>query len=113
MKLADALLAKYPKSGRSHVLLATCHFRLENYALALTELDEARLFNLGNRTPALILRAMTLWKLDEKVKAEAEWKQALGIMDSHTPGNLQLRRLREEAEALLNDAGGPTTSEND
>ncbi|MDA0806748.1 MAG: protein kinase [Planctomycetota bacterium] len=113
MKLADALSAKYPKSGRTHVLLAMCHFRQENYALALSELDEAKLFNLGSRTPAFFLRAMTLWKLDEKVKAAGEWKQAVGIMDSHAPENLQLRRLRTEAEALLGEAAGPTASETD
>ena len=113
MKLADALSAKYPKSGRTHVLLAMCHFRQENYELALSELDEAKLFNLGSRTPAFFLRAMTLWKLDEKVKADAEWKQAVGIMDSHAPENLQLRRLRTEAETLLGEAAGSTASETD
>lgn len=107
MKLAEALVSKYPKSGRSFVLLATCHYRLANYELALSELDEAKLYNLGNRTSAYFLRAMTLWKLNQKVKAEAEWKQAVGIMDSHTPGNLRLRRLRAEAEALLGDVAKP------
>jgi serine/threonine-protein kinase len=108
MKLAEALVAKYPKSGRGRVLLAMCHFRQANYEVALSELDEAKLYNLGNRTSAYFLRAMTLWKLDgQKVKAEAEWKQAVGIMDSHTPGNLRLRRLRAEAEALLGDVAKP------
>ncbi len=107
MKLAEALASKYPKSGRGFVLLAMCHYRLENFELALSELDEAKLYNLGNRTSAYFLRAMTLWKLNQKVKAEAEWKQAVGIMDSHTPGNLRLRRLRAEAEALLGDVAKP------
>ncbi|MFT5326137.1 MAG: serine/threonine protein kinase/Flp pilus assembly protein TadD [Planctomycetaceae bacterium] len=107
MKLAEALVAKYPKSGRGRVLLAMCHYRQANYEVALSELDEAKLYNLGNRTSAYILRAMTLWKLDENVKAEAAWKQAVGIMDSHTPGYLRLRRLRAEAEALLGDVAKP------
>ena len=51
-------------------------------------------------------RQIHLEKL-QKVKAEAEWKQAVGIMDSHTPGNLRLRRLRAEAEALLGDVAKP------
>tara|TARA_R110002072_G_scaffold303141_1_gene495746 strand:- start:69299 stop:72910 length:3612 start_codon:yes stop_codon:yes gene_type:complete len=113
MKLADALSTKYPKSGCVHVLLAMCHFRQENYSLALSALDEAKLFNLRSRTPAFFLRAMTLWKLDEKVKAAAEWKQAVGIMDSHAPKNLQLRRIRIEAEALLGEAADPMASETD
>lgn len=104
MNLADVLAARYPKSGRAHLLLAMCHFRQENYDLAITKLDEAKLFNLGSRTPTYFLRAMTHWKLGDKTQAEAAWKQAIGIMDSHTPGNLRLRRIREEAEALLGDA---------
>lgn len=111
MKLAESLVAKYPKSGRAHVLLATCHFRQENFDLALAELDEAKLFNLGNRSPAGFLRAMTLWKLGEMTKAEAAWKQAVGIMDSHTPGNLRLRRIRAEAEELLGDVTKPASSD--
>jgi hypothetical protein len=87
-----------------------CHFRQENYDLALVELDEAKLFNLGNRSPAGFLRAMTLSKLGETTKAEAAWKQAVGLMDSHTPGNLRLRRIRAEAEALLGDVTKPASS---
>jgi eukaryotic-like serine/threonine-protein kinase len=111
MKLAERLAAKYAKSGRAHVLLAMCHFRQENFDLALAELDEAKLFNLGNRSPAGFLRAMTLWKLGETTKAEAAWKQAVGIMDSHTPGNLMLRRIRSEAEELRGDATKPAASD--
>jgi len=111
MKLAESLVAKYEKSGRAHVLLAMCHFRQENFDLALAELDEAKLFNLGNRSPAGFLRAMTLWKLGEMTKAEAAWKQAVGIMDSYTPGNLRLRRMRAEAEELLGDVTKPASSD--
>ena len=110
MQLAEGLVAEFPKSGRAHVLLAMCHFRQENYDLALVELDEAKLFNLGNRSPAGFLRAMTLSKLGETTKAEAAWKQAVGLMDSHTPGNLRLRRIRAEAEALLGDVTKPASS---
>ena len=104
MSLAEALLAKYPQSSRAHVLTAICHFRLANFALARSALDQARRFTSGHRSPGHFLRAMTLWKLNQTPEAIAAWKQAAGIMDAHTSGNLRLRRIREEASALLGDA---------
>jgi hypothetical protein len=51
--------------------------------------------------------AMAHWRLGDRDKARTWFGRAVKWMDAHQPQDVELRRFRAEAEALLGQAGKP------
>jgi tetratricopeptide (TPR) repeat protein len=110
VELAKKVSDLTPKDGNVWKVLGAAHYRAGNWKAAIEALDRANQLKAGGDGYEWFYLAMAHWQRDEKDQARKWHDQAVAWIKKENPrpgfsngdkGGEQLRRLRDEAAALL------------
>jgi superkiller protein 3 len=101
VRLAQQATRLKPKEGDFCNTLGVAHYRADQWAEAVTALDQAAQLRRGGTAADWFFLAMAHSQLGNADKSEKYFHQAVRSMEKHQPKNEELRRFRAEAAALL------------
>jgi serine/threonine protein kinase/Flp pilus assembly protein TadD len=90
-----------PKKRAYWNTLGAAHYRAGHGKEALAAFQKSTELGKGGDSFDWFFLAMVHWQLGDREAARKVYRQAVGWMDQHQPGNDELRRFREEAATLL------------
>ncbi|HLN29736.1 MAG TPA: protein kinase [Gemmataceae bacterium] len=101
VRLAKEVADHYPTHGYKWNALGVAHYRMGQYALAVTALSKS--VELGEPDEAdWFFLAMSNWKLGHKEDAHKYWEKAVQWMEEKDAFTDEQMLFREEAAALMN-----------
>ncbi|HJT33051.1 MAG TPA: tetratricopeptide repeat protein [Pirellulales bacterium] len=101
VQLAMEAVALAPAAGFYRNTLGKAHYRAGNWQEAVAALEKSMELCNGGDSFDWFFLAMAHWQLGDKEVARKWYNAAALWMDEYAPGDVQLRRFRDEAAALL------------
>lgn len=99
VELATKAVEADSRKGVYWGALGVAHYRAGNWQDAVRAIDKASTLRSGG--DVLLFRAMAHWKLDEKDEARKWYEQGVQWIEKHAPKDEAMRRIRAEAEEIL------------
>ena len=90
-----------PQVGSCWTTLGIAHYRIGRWQEAIDALQKAGELRAGGDSVDWFFLAMARWQLGDKEQAGAWHDRAVQWMEKVQPQNDELRRFRQEAEALI------------
>ena len=105
--LAKRAVELAPTEGNCRNTLGAAYYRAGAWRKALAELTESMRLRHGGDSFDWFFLAMAHYRLDHREEAWQWFHRAVLWSEKHRPSDEELRRFREEAEALLGLRGQP------
>src|SRR5262249_48539590 len=108
LELVRKAIALQSEEHYHHNTLGIAYYRMGDLPAAAAALEKSIALNARRTEPDrsessdTFFRAMVRWRQGDPAAARADYDRAVRWMEQYRPNDLELRRFRAEAEALLN-----------
>jgi tetratricopeptide (TPR) repeat protein len=101
IELAEKAVELAPEQGMYWNTLGAAHYRAGDWKVALSALEHSMKLRRGGDASDWFFLAMAHWRLGQKEEARPWYDKAVQWMEKNAAKNVELRRLRDEAEELM------------
>jgi WD40 repeat protein/serine/threonine protein kinase/tetratricopeptide (TPR) repeat protein len=101
LELAQKAVKLAPSEYRAWSTLGVARYRAADWKAAIEALEKSGDLRQGGDSFDWFFRAMAHWQMGQKSEARKWYDQAVQWMDKTQPKNVELNRIRAEAEELL------------
>jgi tetratricopeptide (TPR) repeat protein len=102
LELAKEAVKLAPGNGGYRNTLGAAYYRVGDWKSAVKELTESMRLRKGGDSADWFFLAMAYWRLGDRDQGRMRFDQAVQWMEKNQPHDEELRRIREEAAALVN-----------
>ena len=104
IELGKKALQNAPQYQECWELLGTAKYQAGDFKGAVESIEKAMELYNGGHGPQWLILSLSLWRSDRKEEARQWYDKAVKWLDTRRPESEELRRFREEAEALVKEA---------